>query len=410
MKKILSSLLLFIFLLSGCGESKDSPTPDSGQQGNNTPSYPSGKSKQVTLVYAVNRNNLSSALDLNMHQMLEALKGMAEGENTMFVFKTFMKELADNSRVEMGGLYKAVSGSEAEFVLQKEYTRDILSTDPVRMKEVIEDVLQEQGEIYNLFFWGHGMAWTPYFSDHNTTRGIAIIGNEDMPEVSAFGGDNNNRDWADIDEIKSAIPDGRFETIWFDCCYMSNIETIYELRNKCNWMVAYPTEIAAAGLPYHEVLPFVLSYPQNLKGGAEALYNYYNATRTAVTAAVMDMSKIEGVANACKAVYTSGEVRPKSYGLQNYSRSSSNPYYDLGQYVREYAEANDAETLITPFSVAMNEFVVYCVASEKDFNYKPIIESNYCGVSTHLFNDTSTEKDEYYRGLDWYKATYAAGL
>lgn len=410
MKKILSSLFLVILFFSGCGESKDSPTPDSEPQQGNTTGSSTRESKQVTLVYAVNRNNLSSALDLNMRQMLEALQGMAEGENTMLVFKTFMKETSEDIKVEMAGLYKAVSGPKAEFILQKEYSRDILSTDPIRMKEVIEDALKEKGEIYNLFFWGHGMAWTPYFSDHKATRGITIIENEDMPEVSAFGGDNNNKDWADIDEIKSAIPDGKFETIWFDCCYMSNIETIYELRNKCKWMVAYPTEIAAAGLPYHEVLPYVLSYPQDLKGGAEALYNYYNATRTAVTAAVMDMSKIGGVADACKAVYKSGEERPKSYGLQNYSRSSSNPYYDLGQYVREYAEANDAEVLITSFSVAMNKFVVYAVASEKDFNYKPIVESNYCGVSTHLFNDTSTEKDQYYRELDWYKATYAGAL
>lgn len=405
MKKILSSLLLLLILfLSGCVESKEPPTP--APEPTPTPSY--SESKQVTLVYAVNRNNLSSALDVNMRQMTDALQGMEAGENTILVFKTFMKETEDNTKVEMAGLYKAVSGPDAEFVLQKEYSRDLLSTDPVRMKEVIEDALEEKGEIYNLFFWGHGMAWTPYFSSHENTRGVTIIENENIPEVSAFGGDNNNKDWADIDEIKSAVPDGKFETIWFDCCYMSNIETVYELRDKCNWMVAYPTEIAAAGLPYHEVLPYVLTYPQNLKGGAEALYNYYNANRTAVTVAVMDMSKIEDVAKACKAVYNSGEERPKSYGLQNYSRSSSNPYYDLGQYVREYAEANNAETLITDFVQAMDKFVVYAIASERDFNYKPIVASNYCGVSTHLFTGSSTEKENYYRNLDWYSATYGA--
>ncbi|MDE5807668.1 MAG: hypothetical protein K2H76_06075, partial [Muribaculaceae bacterium] len=172
-------------------------------------------------------------------------------------------------------------------------------------------------------------------------------------------------------------------------------------------MVAYPTEIAAAGLPYHQVLPYVLNTPQNLKGGAEALYNYYTSTNTAVTVAVMDMSKIAGVADACKAVYNSGEERPEAYGLQNYSRSSANPYYDLGQYVREFAQANDSESLLTDFSAAMDKFVVYAKASDKDFNGKPIVEGNYSGVSTHLFKDSSNEKENYYRELDWYQDTYA---
>ncbi|MDE6026447.1 MAG: hypothetical protein K2G23_00030, partial [Muribaculaceae bacterium] len=119
MKQILTSLLLVLFFLSGCTESKDFPTPE--------PNKPQTvETKQVTLVYAVNRNNLSSALDLNMRQMLEALKDMPEGENVILVFKTFNKE-TDNGKIEMAGLFKAVSGPNAEFLIQKEYSRDVLS-------------------------------------------------------------------------------------------------------------------------------------------------------------------------------------------------------------------------------------------------------------------------------------------
>lgn len=395
-KFFLTLTLIISILLSGCNDSEPSPGPN--------PEC-TGPVKQITLVYAVNKNNLASALDLNMRQMTEGLRNLPKGEYVMYVFKTFAKELSDGKKKEMAGLYRAVSGSDTEFVLQKEYSRDILSTDPERMKEVFSDLFQEQGEIYNLFFWGHGMAWTPYFSDHSRS-GFSSVPVEYFPETTSFGGDNNSTDWADIDEIRDALPDNKFETIWFDCCYMSNIETAYELRNKCKWMVGYPTEIASDGLPYHKVLPFVLKDNQDLAGGCDALYNYYNAKGIAVTVTVMDMSKIEAVASICSTIYATGENKPTSYGLQNYSRSSSNPYYDFGQFVREYAQANDTESLIPEFERALNDFVVFTIASDKDFNYRPIVKDNYSGVSTHLFLDNANAKDKYYKELSWYKATY----
>lgn len=408
MNKLLSTFLLCLFfLLPSCKDSGVLPEPEPTPGPDPVYVY-EGPAKQVTLVYAVNKNNLSSALDFNMRQMIEGLNTLPTNEYVILVFKTFSKEIEDEGetkKIEVAGLYKAVSGPDADFVLQKEYSRDKLSTDPARMQEIFTDALQEKGESYNLFLWGHGMAWTPYFSEH-TRSGLMPDYVENIPELTAFGGDNGNSDWADIDELRDAIPDNKFCTIWFDCCYMSNIETIYELRDKCKWMVAYPTEIASDGLPYHLVLPCILNDEPDLAGGCKALYEYYVSRGITVTATVMDMSKIEALAESCRAIYLSGEKRPYKYGLQNYSRSYSNPYYDLGQYAREYAQANDAERLIPKFQEALNEFVVYTVASERDFNSKPIRPEDYSGLSTHYYQNGTSEKEAYYRQLGWYKATY----
>lgn len=402
MNKFISIFLLFFLLgFTGCDDSE--PTPDPSPSRN-------GKAKQVTLVYAVNMNNgLQEALVMNERQMIESLKTMPEGDQIMMLFKTVSLADENNSKRIVTGLYKAVSGKNAAFTLQKEYSREILPTDPKRIKEVVDEVLKESGELYNIFFWGHGMAWTPLFSDHVGTRSVAPelgqVNEQDGPSITAFGGDNRT-DWTDIDELRDALPDNVFETVWFDCCYMSNIETVYELRNKCKWMVAYPTEIWAYGLPYHKVLPYVLGDTQDLAGGVQELFNYYNRTSDPVTGTLMDMSKIENVANACKAIFNSGEKRPSSYGLLNYSRSSGNPYYDFGQYVREYAQANDSENLIDDFNNAFNEFVVYTVTNYKDFNFRPFPKENYSGISTHFFLDGTGQKEDYYRTLSWYKNTY----
>ncbi|MDE5868782.1 MAG: hypothetical protein K2H18_00995 [Muribaculaceae bacterium] len=395
MNKLVAYLFFLVFFITSCTDSSIGEEP-SGRGDTDV--------KQVTLVYAVNRNSLWDDLTLNTRQMCEGLRNLPEGEYVILLFRTD-KEGTEES----AGLYKAVSGPKPEFTLIKKYSRDLLSTDPERMKDVIEESLKEKGKIYNLFFWGHGMAWTPYFSDHNRTRGGLPNGNVDaldIPEMFSFGGDNN-KDWTDIDELEKAVPDNIFETIWFDCCYMSNIETIYQLRNKCKKMVAYPTEIAGTGLPYHLVLPHLLNDPQDLVGASDALYNFY-APKTPVTVAVMDMTKIEAVAESCRKIYKSGDNRPKSYGLQNYSRSYPNPYYDFGQFVREYAQANDVEELLPEFNEALNSFVICKMASDRNFDGQIIVKENYSGISTHLYENKNSAKENYYRELDWFKATYGS--
>lgn len=388
-------IIISFTLLCGC-EQTDEPEPV-------VKPVPDGIIKQSALVYAVNANNLSSCLNMNMRQMKEALKALPSGAYELYVFKT---TIADG--VQSAGLYKAISGEDADFKLIKEYSRDILSTDPQRMREVVNDYLgmETSDDKRTLFLWGHGLAWTPRFTDHTVTRSaINIIENTEIPEMQAFGGDMNNKDWMEIDELKEAIPSAVFNTIWFDCCYMGNIETIYELRDKCSRMVAYPTEIHANGLPYHHVLPYIFSNEYDLTSAAKALYEYYNFSKTCVTVTVMDMSKIKDVAKACADIYSSGSLLPDTGSLQNYSRMSD-AFYDLGQYVRKYAELNGASSKIGKFDRAMDNFIIYTVASEKDFNNQPILQENYSGISTHIFKNSSSEKETYYRTLDWFKAVY----
>ncbi len=399
MNRFLYLLAILMVLVSGCDNSE-------------TPSPVATVPDQVTLIYAVNKSSLSSALPVNKDQMLTALSKLPKDKYVILLFQTFTKEEDTRQNVEVAGLFKAVSGPHPEFTLLKEYSRSTLSTDPKRIKEVVDYSLTFEGKKRNLFFWGHGMAWTPFFNSHETrslTEGSVSFSDSEIstPPVESFGGDNNV-DWTDIDELRDALPDGVFDTIWFDCCYMSNIETVYELRNKCRWMVAYPTEIHAKGLPYDIVLPYIFDDSYDLKSAAKALFDYYVLNRTTVTVTVMDMLKLDALASACRAIYQSGSNTPKEYGLQNYSRSSGNPYYDLGQFAREYAQANDAEDLIPALNKAFEDLVIYTDASERGFDYKEIVKENYSGISTHFFKNSNSDKENYYRELMWYKDTYAS--
>lgn len=417
MKQLYLLFIVFLtVLLSGC---REDPKPD-----------PQPKEvRQMTIVYAVNHNNLSSYLVANENQMLKAM-----GNVDADVYKLLVYKYTSNGP----GLYEVRnSNGKCEFTLLKQYDESVLSVSKERVSEVLEDALDYYPNVdSNLFFWGHGLGWVnPYKYSNSTINSLSKSASVNpanknnvsvtLPEVYGYGGEyvyedggRVSTDYLDLDQLAEAIPDHRFEIIWFDCCYMSGIEVAYQLRNKCETFVSYPTEIMAEGLPYDKVIPKIIGSSPDRVGAARALYEYYvgKSTPEAVSVAVMDMSQIEDVAAAARDIFMSGENRPSEVGLQNYSRLRSTPYYDFGQYLREYANSNagvnssgSSDLMKEKLKSALDKFVVFSAASEKDFNYpvgKPINKDNFSGLSIHNFLNLSSARDDYYRKLDWYQRVW----
>lgn len=289
----------------------------------------------------------------------------------------------------------------------KEYDRQQTSTAPAVMKRVISDALSVYPDAgHSLIFWGHGTAWTPGFSDHETRNGDPA----NIPAQHSYGGeygdDPRNPEWAEITDIADAIPDGAFKTIWFDCCYMSSIEVAYQLRNKTKMYVAYPTEVWDEGLNYNDVLPYIMRKNQDLTGAAAKFYSYYNDKNDAVTVSVMDMSRIEAVAEATRALMQQyPDEIGKVTGVSNYRRGGTYGYYDMMQLLK----LKDQGELWQGVQDSMNRFVVYHAESSKDFNNRQWVQTPLCGVSMHSlgeYGQKEADHEPFYRTLDWYKAVY----
>ena len=288
----------------------------------------------------------------------------------------------------------------------KEYDRQQTSTAPAVMNRVISDALAVYPDAeHSLIFWGHGTAWTPGFSDHETRSDAPA----DVPAQHSYGGEygkDNEWQWAEITDIANAIPDGAFKTIWFDCCYMSSIEVAYQLRHKTQMYVAYPTEVWDEGLNYNEVLPYIMRKNQDLTGGAAEFYSYYNDKSDAVTVSVMDMNRIEAVAQATRALMQQyPDEIGKVTGVSNYRRGGTYGYYDMMQLLK----LKDQGDLWQGVQDSMNRFVVYHAESSKDFNNRQWVQTPLCGVSMHSlgeYGQKEAEHEPFYRTLDWYKAVY----
>ncbi|MDE6393449.1 MAG: hypothetical protein K2L59_09315 [Muribaculaceae bacterium] len=387
-------LYLIAVLLSATFAGCEKNSPDDAQE---WAQEEKDRVERAVIVYAVNRSSLVYDFDDDASEMLVAMSRIDPDRNQLLVYKT-------DSATE-SGLYRVVrdKSGNCRFEMVCSYQRDVTSTHPDRIGEVLADALSLfPNAAYDLIFWGHGTSWRPYFSDH------AVV---DSPALYGYGGEysqtgGTQTDWTDLDELAGAVPDGRFETVWFDCCYMTGIEVIYQFRDKCSTFVGYPSEVWDKGLPYDEVLPYLFSDDHDMTEAARAFYRFYADRSQPVTVAVVDMAGIEDVADAASGIIASGPLRPQTSDLLNYSRTKSSPFYDFHQFFRMTAELNGASELADVLGVAMGRTVLYNAASENDFNGRPWDSSSSSGVSTHFYVGSDSRDESYYRTLDWFKRVY----
>ncbi|MCM1291591.1 MAG: clostripain-related cysteine peptidase [Prevotella sp.] len=397
MKKFILSLFVALSLptiFSACSEDEPTPpepmppiitepeNPDNPQDSDLKPDR-----IRTIVVYAVASNNLSADFNDDCKEMLEGMKGIDNEKYSLLLYRVVIG--GDVDLLEVKNSEKGL-----DFVSIKEYDNNTLSTDPDRLSQVISDVKElRPAQNYGLIFWAHGSSWEPGSNSH---------GKVEAPMLYAYGGDESTgvRDWMNIDEMAQAIPDKGFEFIWFDNCFMSSIEVLYQLRNKSEYIVAYPTEIYSPGMPYHATLPLLMQPDCDLVNAAVETFDSYNAFDQACTIAVMDMSEIEPVAEAAAKACENFKILPTTSGIQVYSRFSYGPYFDFVQLYKMFGSDKDSFSA-DEFDVAMSKFVIYKACSNKDFNNRPIDKNNYSGISAHHYKKFSNN-DYFYTTLDWY--------
>ena len=187
---------------------------------------------------------------------------------------------------------------------------------------------------YGLVIWSHADGWTPW----TTTRATAP--------------DNSTGNAIDIDLLAQALPDGGLEHIWFDACFMGSIEVFYQLRNKARYLIGSPTEVVmasaydASGIPYHKVLPYLLSHEETFLVTACKKYiqHYYEkpsgSTLQSVSIAMVKTSKLEDLYRATKIALANKSSSLDGISmdnLQTYHRPQYpfHIYYDLGDVVNQ---------------------------------------------------------------------------
>lgn len=369
-------------MVSSCHDTPE-PTPEPGEE---------PAKGRLVLVYQVANNNLSSAANDDYKEMLA---GVAEGigEDNHFLVYRHTRSV-DPMLVEI---------TPAGVDTLRTYDTDTYSVEISRMAEVINDAKEyANAEQTGLILWSHGSGW---IQDGMTQSGAK----------RSFGDDGGRR--MNTTDLAIAIEQaGCVDWIYFDCCYMMSVETLYELRNSARLFVGSVTELQVPGMPYDLNMKYFFAPGEaDLTGAAQSTFDYYQDRIAAnpddlnnnyCTMSVVKASALTELARATKLIYEKAPSSlPSGFTAQmysNYVSQTSCSYFDFGQYAE--AMAGSGEDLAV-FNAAMSEAVLYAVATPYLRN-TPI--EHHSGLSTYILRTETSHSTKNYDRLTWYRDVASA--
>ena len=341
-----------------------------------------------------------------------------------------------------------------------QYNATTKSVDRVPLKEYegasyasaegIADILNEvktqaSALNYALIVGAHGCGWTyasdwsryPYYARPSVTRpsdrtlsgysaadnsatgissfsGIQFGPDPNAPLTRFFGSVSLAENAMDISTLAEGIRESglKMQYILFDACYMSNIETAYELKDVTNYMIASGSEIMAAGLPYRSMWSYLNSSTPNYSSIVSTSVNFYknNSSAPFCNMAAIDCRQMDNLAQVMKEInskYTLSSSVPLD-SIQPLDGFSPNLFYDMSVYVDSLVPSGSlkdkytSQMKLTIKAAAHTEQAYTALKSYRGTTFKV---KNYCGLSIsdpsqHSVAIKGREKTA------WWKATH----
>lgn len=323
-----------------------------------------------------------------------------------------------------------------------QYNATTKSVDRVPLKEYegasyasaegIADILNEvktqaSALNYALIVGVHGCGWTyasdwsryPYYARPSVTRprdnnfsGIQFGPDPNAPLTRFFGSVSLAENAMDISTLAEGIRESglKMQYILFDACYMSNIETAYELKDVTNYMIASGSEIMAAGLPYRSMWSYLNSPTPNYSGIVSTSVNFYknNSSAPFCNLAAIDCRQVEKLASVMKDINAEYQLSASVSldSIQHLDGFRPNLFYDLETYVDSLRPSGylldqfKSQLKLTIKASDHTDEAYTCIYSSDSFKIK-----NYCGItisdpSQHSVAIKGREK------TGWWKATH----
>ena len=279
---------------------------------------------------------------------------------------------------------------------------------------------------YALIVGVHGCGWTyasdwsryPYYARPSVTRprdnnfsGIQFGPDPNAPLTRFFGSVSLAENAMDISTLAEGIRESglKMQYILFDACYMSNIETAYELKDVTNYMIASGSEIMAAGLPYRSMWSYLNSATPNYSGIVSTSVNFYkNSSAPFCNLAAIDCRQVEKLASVMKEINAQYQLSASVSldSIQHLDGFRPNLFYDLETYVDSLHPSGylldqfKSQLKLTIKASDHTDEAYTCIYSSDSFKIK-----NYCGItisdpSQHSVAIKGKEK------TGWWKATH----
>jgi hypothetical protein len=380
---------------------------------------PSNPASRTVLVYIMGYNSLSNLTKSDLDEMIAGMKGLDTDKNNLIVYYSTYGTTPKLFKINSDGTKDTL----------KTYSNQI-STDETVMKSVFADVISAYpAQSYGLVLWSHGLGWAPGYSSSRTKLEYAGID------------ESSGTNYLNIDALANVLSNTgvHFDYILFDECYMSNIETYYDLRSYTDYFIASPIEIPGPGAYYTDIVPAMFASSSstipanNAEKVADAYYEYYankydpdnqqnhnyNSNWIAGTSiALVKSSAIENLASATNTIISKYIQDKPVINISNifcYDKTYLNYFYDLANFIKQYATDSEYTTWKAAFDNCVVKYNTtatnYCKYSETAGGPLYISMTGTNGLSAYIPSSfySKLSMNTYFKITGWYAAAGWSG-
>ena len=285
------------------------------------------------------------------------------------------------------------------------YTNDN-SASPELLRQVIADTkLIAPANSYGMLLFSHASGWLPATAFINPLKWEAGVNNSSKLGSRSIFEDNGRE--MEFHDFVTAIPDGMFEFIASEMCFMSSVETAYALRNKTDYLLAAAPEVLSPGFEpiYRTSLGLLYKAKPDLEGFAQAFFDYFDGLQGEYRSAaisVVKTSEIQALANFTRTVapvLTQDQIDVVQHYDRIPPRSSSFPYlfFDYRDYIAQVA----TEAQMNELDGLLDKAVIFKRSTPKLIN---IYIPKHSGLSVYIPQERLPRLNKAYEGTDWWKA------
>lgn len=345
-------------LIANTACSSDEPEPPAVEEPDSEPSNPGDpnppaieeSTHRTLIIYMAADNNLYTYSKYNLADIKTAVKnGALQGGRIILYYDNpddipYLAEITEDT---------------GDFVKIKDYDNNLSSLDPDRMNAIIHDAIDiAPADEYALILWSHGTGWI------NESNSRAKPDIEFTP--FSFGADSYGPDGQrqtvtmSVTSLAQALDDFNFRFIYFDCCFMSTVEALYELRNCADYIYSSPTELPVEGMPYLTNIPEMMSRDIDFVKIAQNTLTYYlspGASEPWCTITLVDTSWLQELADITEKIMAAGALNDEDYQPLPYFRSAVKSYtWDLADFINNLPVDN---SLIAEWNSVFDKAVEY---------------------------------------------------
>ena len=317
------------------------------------------------------------------------------------------------------------------------------SADPHVLSRMITTLVNDYpADSYGLIFFSHASGWLPAGTlNHPRSSEINQPFFEQLNPVESelrslvIDNGEGTRNEMNYDDFAAAIPDHQFDFIIFEACLMADVLTMYELRNKAEYVLVSSAEIVAPGFTHiyrnniMQLYDTKNTVPSIVSDFAQAFHDHVlqfpdNNVYCSSTLGLIKMSEMQNLATAVKAALNGVKFDEALLSIDNIQRfdrlqlissgQKSYRYFDLDHVIENLASSSQYASFRTQMDKTVvwkentNRFLLGDSPNGNPYyaEYDGFFIERHCGLTTYIPQLIYPVINAAYEESSWYKTIY----